>query len=323
MTPSPEPTLTPTPNLLITATPTPSPTPTLSPTPTPDPYMDLYIDSLASRKYGGGVIQDAGNLNSVEGSFTRKLFKYRSEGLDLYGYINIPVGDGPFPVVVMLHGYIEPDEYATLDYSTRYADALAGSGFIVLHPNLRGYAPSPIAENTFGVGDTIDVLNLISLLRNQAGSAGLLRKADPERIGLWGHSMGGSIALRVLIIDRNIDAALLYASIHSDEKFNLSHFTDDGRGNDKPFAPDSALVKISPASYLEQINAPISIHHGSADTVVPVKWSTALYDRLEELDKNAECNIYSDQPHTFQNSGDTEFIANMLTFFKDQLMSSE
>jgi fermentation-respiration switch protein FrsA (DUF1100 family) len=322
VTPSLEPTLTPTLNLLMTLTPTLSPTATLSPTPTSDPYQNYYINTLAERKYGGGVIQDVGDLNSV-GEFTRKLFKYRSEGLDLYGFIDIPLGDGPFPVIVMLHGYVPPDEYATLDYSTRYADALAENGFIVVHPNLRGYAPSADGENQLGIGDTLDILNLISLLRSQAGTSGFLQNANADNLGLWGHSMGGGIVQRVLVVDRNISAALLYASISADETLNLAHFDDDGRGNEKEYFPREALDLISPLNYLDRIDAPVSIQHGEADTVVPVEWSRDLCEKLEDLQLAPECTFYPDQPHTFQNSADTQLINHMVAFFQRYLLPEE
>jgi dienelactone hydrolase len=320
LTPSPTATFTPTPTATATMTPLPSQTPT--PTATLDPYQDLYISSLVERKYGGGLIQDAGDLNSA-GNFIRKLFKYRSEGLDMYGFIDIPFGKGPFPVIVMLHGYVDPDEYSTLDYSTRYADALAEDGYIVVHPNLRGYAPSAKGDNFLGIGDTVDVLNLISLLRSQAGSPGFLQKADPERLGLWGHSMGGGIVQRVLIVDPDIRAALLYASVSADEALNLAHFDDDGRGNKKQRIPQEALTLISPVYFLDKINVPLSIQHGEADTVVPVEWSQDLCDKLDELGKDVQCTYYPKQPHTFQNSGDTQLIAHTLDFFDTYLKPAE
>jgi len=307
---------TPTPTMTIepTLTPTATVNPLVTLTPTPDPFLDLYLDSLILRNYGGGVLQDKGDLNGAEG-FSRKLFKYRSGGLDLYGFINIPERDGPFPVIILVHGYVDPGKYNTLDYSTRYADALAKEGFITLHPNLRGYAPSQNGENILGVGDTIDVLNLLALVRQQSGSAGLLEKADGGRIGLWGHSMGGGIVMRALIIDQEIKAGLLYASIHSNEEFNLSHFEKDGRGNIKLIAPASSLAKISPSSYLNEITVPISIHHGGLDDVVPVGWSRDLCEALDSLGKDVQCREYPDQPHTFQKVGDTTFMDNMIAFF--------
>ena len=293
--------------------------PTLTPSPTPDLFSEMYIEALTARTYGGGVLEDLGQLPANSSGFSRRLFRFRSDGLNMFGFINVPKGEGPFPLIFMFHGYVDPKEYATLDYSVRYADALADAGYIVLHPNLRGYAPSPQANNSLGVGDTIDALNLIALVRQQAGTDGLLKTADKERIGLWGHSMGGGIVMRVLVIDKDIDAALVYASIHADETENLAHFDEDGRGYDKPAVSAETLEKLSPLNYLERITAPVSIHHGEKDAVVPPDWSVFLCSFLKELKKNAECQEYPGQPHTFQNSGDTLFIANTVIFYNEYL----
>ena len=309
-----------TPTATSTIAPTVTPTATINPlvtlTPTPDPFMDLYLESLKLRNYGGGVLQYEGNLYGADG-FSRKLFKYRSEGLDLYGFINIPDGDGPFPIIVLLHGHVDREGYYMLDYSMRYADALAKAGYIAIHPNLRGYAPSQNGENILGIGDTVDVLNLLELVRQQSGSAGLLEKADGDRIGLWGHSMGGGIVMRMLIVDPEISAGLLYATIHSNEEFNLSHFEEDGRGNEKVIAPASSLAKMSPSNYLSEITAPISIHHGDLDDVVPIKWSRDLCETLTNMGKEVQCREYLDQTHTFQDNGDTNFINSMIDFFDE------
>jgi dienelactone hydrolase len=315
------PTVTPIPTFTPTVTPTPkfttTPLPTI--TPTPNPYVSYTIDALSARSYGGGVIQTDGTLTNG-GSFTRYVFKYRSEGLELYGFLNVPDGEGPFPVIVLLHGYIDPAEYSMLDYSTRYADALAETGYIVLHPNLRGYGASDDAYDPVGIGDTIDTLNLLALIRTQAGTAGPLEKADGERIGIWGHSMGGGIVLRVLEIDKEIDAAVLYAPINADEKINLEYFdTDDGRGNSAIQTTDEVLSTLSASTYLDRITAPLSIHHGEADKVVPLVWSDQLCTDLGILQKEVYCYFYENQPHTFQNSGDTLFIQRMIDFFDQKL----
>jgi dienelactone hydrolase len=132
----------------------------------------------------------------------------------------LPRGEGPFPVVLVLHGYIEPEEYETLAYTTRYADALAAEGFLVLHPNYRNYPPSDPGPNYFRVGYAVDVLNLIALIENQAGQTGPLENADSESIGLFGHSMGGGISLRVLASQAPVQAAVLYGSMNADEQLN-------------------------------------------------------------------------------------------------------
>lgn len=313
-TSTPIPTATPTATLTPQFTTTPLPTIT----PTPNPFALYTIDALSKRNYGGGVLQIEGTIANGN-SFSRYIFKYRSEGLDLYGFMNVPAGEGPFPVIVLLHGYIDPAQFSMLAYSTRYADALAEAGYVVLHPNLRGYGASEAGYNPVGIGDTIDTLNLLELIRDQAGVAGPLAKADGERIGIWGHSMGGGIVLRVLEIDDQIDAAVLYASISADEKENLDHFELDGRGNFKLQTTDQVLQTLSPSTYLDRINTPLSIHHGEADIVVPLDWSRKLCTNLGTLQKEAYCYFYEEQPHTFQNSGDTLFIQRTIDFF-DQIL---
>jgi dienelactone hydrolase len=74
--------------------------------------------------------------------FSRYYITYTSDGLTIHGFVDVPHGDGPFPVVIALHGYIPASEYETLDYSTRYADSIARKGYIVLHPNMRNFPPS-------------------------------------------------------------------------------------------------------------------------------------------------------------------------------------
>jgi hypothetical protein len=68
------------------------------------------------------------------------------------------------------------------------------------HPNLRGYQPSDDGDNLFRVGIAADVLNLITLIQTQSGGTDPLQNANPNLIGLWGHSMGGGLSTRVLTI---------------------------------------------------------------------------------------------------------------------------
>ena len=125
---------------LPSATPTPRPTLTFTPapaiTPTPDPYAGLTIADLRARDYGGGELQMESTLE-VTNAFTRTLIYYLSDGLTIYSFMNVPQGQGPFPVALVLHGYIPPERYYTVAYTARYADALARAGYLVIHPNLR------------------------------------------------------------------------------------------------------------------------------------------------------------------------------------------
>lgn len=295
----------------------PSPTRTPRPTATPDPYAALSINALRARSYGGGEVFA---LETMEANsyFTRTLIAYPSDELSIFGFMDVPVGTGPFPVVIAIHGYIDPTIYTTLDYTTKYADSLARAGFLVLHPNLRGYRPSDSGDNLFRVGMAIDVLNLIALVKEQGGKPGALAKANPAAIGLWGHSMGGGIATRVMTVSPDVDAVVLYAAMSGDEKLNytaIDRWTDSMLGQEELQAPESAFERISPVNFLQYVRAAVSVHQGLHDELVPPAWASSLCSQLKALEKPLECFTYPSQKHTFSGADDTLFKDRVIDFF--------
>ena len=315
LTSTPWPTLTPIP----TATQTATALPTLSPT--PDPYFAYTNEYLRSRAYGGGQIEFVEVLGQNL-YFTRYLIRYPSDGLNIYGFANIPNDAEKHPVIIALHGYIDPAAYNTLDYTTHYADALASAGYVVFHPNLRGYLPSDDGDNLFRVGMATDVLNLIALIQTQSGGSDLLQNADPNFIGLWGHSMGGGITTRVLTVTDDVKAAVLYGSMSGDEQKNyeaIKQWSGSTRGLDELNIPIEALSRISSMYYFQNITAAVSIHHGTADQLVPLNWSEVTCEQLRTIGRNVECLYYEGMPHTFYGQGDEQFIQNTVRFFNQYL----
>ena len=252
-----------------------------------------------------------------DAKFTRYLISYPSDGLKIYGFIDVPLASGKFPVVVALHGHINLDVYRTMDYSSRYADLIARDGYIVIHPNLRNYPPSDNGPDQFYAGSADDVLNLIAIVRKQAGAPGFLGKADAARIGIWGHSMGGGIALRVITLDPGIRAAVLYGAVTGN--LALRRFGFNGANQVYAQGHPEEIQLISPSSHYGEIQAAVSIHHGLSDTTVPPQWSKDMCSQMTDLGKNVECFFYVDAPHTF--SGETEQLFNQRTvdFFNKYL----
>jgi uncharacterized protein len=311
----------------VTVPPTPRPTGTAATplpvyTPTPDLYDRFTIAHLSSRSYGGGEIQ-VHEILEEDLAFTRYLFSYPSDGLRIYGFLNIPKQEAySYPVVIALHGYIDPAAYNTLDYTTPYADILARAGYIVFHPNLRGYYPSDDGPNLFRVGMAVDVLNLIALIKEQAGSPGPLEAAQADGFGLWGHSMGGGISLRVTTLSPDIRVAVLYGAMSGDEKRNyeaIAGWSGYERGLEELGVPESELARISPAYHLDRINAVISIHHGEQDQVVPLEWSWELYQQLSDLGKQVEYAAYPGQLHTFNAYGRELFMQRVIELLDREL----
>ncbi|MDP2964858.1 MAG: dienelactone hydrolase family protein [Pelolinea sp.] len=267
-------------------------------TASPDAASLYSLEALASREYGQGELTIEYPWHN-EKEFTRYYITYDSDGLIIHGFVNIPKGKGPFPVVIALHGYISASEYETLDYSTRYADAIAQNGYIVLHPNMRNFPPSdsPGRIRDFQAGYVIDVLNLLAYVRKEAGQKGsLFENADLSRMGIWGHSLGGGVALRVTNLVPEIKAAVLYGAVSQ-------RYTNDSAGFN--------------VYDLTATDAAFSVHHGTADTTIDVSWSKRLCEQFEEAGREHECFFYEDAPHTFlrQGNDDPLLIRRTVDFF--------
>lgn len=298
------------------ATSMPTSTPTI--TPTPNPYAGYTIADLRARSYGEGALQII-EVMDEQPHFTRYLITYPSDGLTIYGFMNVPKNvAGPLPVVLLLHGFVNPSEYSIKGYTTSQADFLADAGYLVIHPNYRNYPPSDVGENPLRIGFAIDILNLIALVQKQGGQVGALQLADAHNINLWGHSMGGGIALRVLVVNHDIRAAVLYGAMSADEYQNyqkIFEWTDGRSGQEELAIPAVEMDQIAPVNYLESITAAVSIHHGTADTQVPFSWSVDLCDRLRALGKTVTCYTYTNQPHYFWGEQDTLFQQRVLDSF--------
>jgi len=263
----------------------------------PNPFS---LEALQARSYGEGEITIVKKWEVLQ-DFTRYYITYPSDGLTIHGFVNIPNGQGPFPVVIALHGYIPASEYTTRDYSTRYADSIASRGYIVLHPNLRNFPPSDSVPRTrdYHSGYVIDVLNLLELVRKEASQTSresIFQNADFARIGVWGHSLGGGVALRLAGMLPEIKAVVLYAAV-------TQRYTNASAG---------FTVFNLPAS-----QAAFSLHHGEQDDTVAPSGTRVLYEQLQQMEKQVEYFSYPEQPHTFYRLGEADplFIRRANDFF--------
>jgi len=311
----------------------PSPT-AASPSPTAEPYPELAgftIEGLRARTYGGGQIEILRALGEGDG-FTRFLFAYPSDGLRITGVLSRPRGEGPFPVVILNHGYYPLDAYVSGNGSQRAADYLAARGFLALAPDFRSHAGSDDAPNVFRAGHVIDTLNLIPL-------AQALPEAKPGRVLMWGHSNGGAITAKAIAASDQIAAALVYApassNIVEDYQFRQERWArragqPPGRRQgvidrleiEFPVSPEQApdlYERLSPLNYARYVSARTLIIWGDRDETVPRKWPEDLYNALVAAGKPAEFVVYPGQPHSFDANGNAAYLARMADFFTGAL----
>jgi dipeptidyl aminopeptidase/acylaminoacyl peptidase len=311
------------PAALPTATTAARPTPTaislaLLPTRTVEPYDQYTIDYLRKRTYGGGKIEILNKLAETD-LYTSYSIRYPSDGLNIYGFVNVPKGDGPFPVIIPIHGYAAYGGYDVFDITDDFADILAENQYVVVHPGLRNQPPSDSGDNLLRVGMTVDVMNLIALLKDKANLPAELAGANPDLMGLWGYSLGGEVALRVLTLSPDIKATILYSSLSGNTELNsrqLSEVSQDPQFQQDFQVPLELMSQISPMNYYHYIKSAVQIHHGLDDKTAPISWAVETCSFLKSAGVSVQCIYYPGADHVFRRHDFENVLASALDFYR-------
>jgi len=299
------------------------------------PNSPLNIAYMRSQTYPGSNIKIEQTL-PVGSNYNRYIASFTSGGLKEYAYLTIPKTtkpNGGFPVIIFNHGYQIPELYTPDGNYIAYMDALAKQGYIIFKPDYRGNGKSQGAPGStyFSPNYTIDDLNAISSIKNYPS-------ANPKKIGIWGHSMGGNITLRVSEISPDIKAAVIWSGVVGDYNDIIYNWQD--KVPYKPAAEDLYLRNlglsemlaaegtptqnptfwnsIDPFYNVNFITAPIQIHVGGGDEQVPSSFSINLYNQIKSQGKYAEYYSYPDANHDIE-QGYSLAMQRTIAFFNKYL----
>lgn len=133
----------------------------------------------------------------------------------LPGTLTLPVGEGSFPAVVLVHGSGPNDRDETIGPNKVFKDlawGLASRGIAVLRYDKRTYVhtdkfDAKLTSQLTVQEETIDdALAALALLRSRS-------EVDPKRVYLLGHSLGATLAPRIAAQDEKLAGIILLAGI--------------------------------------------------------------------------------------------------------------
>jgi len=327
--PSDTPVFTATPTLVPTSTETATNTPTLTPTATPTLHP-MMIEAMRQRTFPGSEITIEKELDPGV-NYRRYYASYLSDGLKIYALLTVPNGQAPatgWPVIIFNHGYIPPAQYRTTERYIAYVDNLARNGYIVFRSDYRGNDQSEgVALGAYGdSGYVDDVLNAVASMKR-------FPQADPDRIGMWGHSMGGYITLRSMVISKDIKAGVIWAGVVAPypdifargprpTPVGATPFPGGGRGWRSSWALLYGSPEENPAfwngisanSFLADISGPLQLHHATTDEEVPYAASQKLYQEMKDAGKEVEFYTYEGDNHNLAGFF-TQAMSRTIQFF--------
>ena len=277
-----------------------------------EPVRAISVPGLAEQRHRGDRLR-LGAVREQTADYTSYDVTYRTrsttgpdrqgeESYTLSGVLNVPTGRGPFPAVVLAHGYIDPAVYVRGQGMTRERGYLAGRGYVALHVDYRNHAESdddPDYLTRMRLGYTADVIAAVKALRASRDVP-----VDDDRVALMGRSMGGGVILKALVAEPGlVQAAAPWASVSSIEGDNFRQFMDepgDVRGQEVVAA--HGLPRESPRfwrenssrPYFDQITEPVLMVHGRFDDTCPPPWATGTQRALVAAGVDSQLEWYDD-----------------------------
>jgi len=303
----------------------------------------LSIDYMRQQRYPGSEIVIEETL-AAGSNYSRYIASYKSDGLKIYALLTVPMGQRPttgWPVVIFNHGYIPPEQYQTIERYIAYTDAFSANGYIVFKSDYRGHGNSEGSPEGayYSPAYTVDVLNAVASIKKYPD-------ADPTRLGMWGHSMGGTVTLRSMVVTGDIKAGVIWAGVVADyqDLTNNWHHPDIG-SSPRPFVPsqrEQAIRRpgrqqlidkygdfnknpafwnsIAPINFVKDISGPLQLDHGTADEEVPFLFSQRLDEAMKKAGKPVEFYTYEGDDHNI--SGNLDLVLQRSVDFFDRYLKN-
>jgi dipeptidyl aminopeptidase/acylaminoacyl peptidase len=212
-----------------------------------------------------------------------------------------PDGDGPFPVVVMVHGGPESQFLpAFLPSYTPLQQHLVSRGYAVAAPNVRG---------STGYGKRYEHLDDVRLRLDSVRDLASLHdwlaerpRMDADRAVLYGRSYGGYMVLAGLAFQPERWAAGIECVGISNFVTFLENTAAWRRAVREPEYGSlerdrDFLLDASPITHVDRIRAPLFIQHGANDPRVPLSETEQIHRVLTEKGIRCELLVHEDEGH--------------------------
>ena len=237
--------------------------------------------------------------------------KYKArDGVEIPGYITVPHGEPPFPLIVMPHGGPFVPEWVGYD---EWGQVLANNGYLVLQPQYRGsqnygmeFYLSAFADGGQGGYKMQDDKDDGALYLVERGLA------DPDRMAMFGWSYGGYAALVAASRTPQIYQCVVAGAAVSDPLMQVNYYRYQLRGAQANEQLNMWDDSISPLKEAEKVNVPMLIIHGSVDQRVPPEHARKYMDVLDRYQKDYEFVELAGADHFY----DTLFFNHQLELYE-------
>lgn len=221
------------------------------------------------------------------------------DGYEVHGWVATPSGDGPHPVLLLIHG----GPFAA--YEPTFFDEVqtyAGAGYAVVFCNPRGSASygqehGRAIVGGFGRRDAADILAFLE------GALAEHPELDGSRVGVMGGSYGGYMTAWLTTQDHRWAGAIVERGFLDPVSFTGS--SDIGwffGGKYLGEEPDLVAAQ-SPMAHIDEVTTPTLVIHSEQDWRCPVEQGQRWYVGLKRRGVPTELLLFPGEGHELSRSG--------------------
>ena len=221
------------------------------------------------------------------------------DGHPVHGWVLTPAGDGPHPVLLVIHG--GPFAQYTVGFFDE-AQVYADAGYAVVMCNPRGSAGygeehGRAVRHAMGTVDMTDVLDFLD------GAIAANPSFDGSRVGIMGGSYGGYLTAWTIAHEHRFAGAIVERGFLDPEGFVGtsdigSFFGDEYVGTDA-----AAIARQSPQAVVGQVRTPTFVVHSAEDLRCPLSQGERYYAALKRGGVETELLIFPGENHELSRSG--------------------
>jgi dipeptidyl aminopeptidase/acylaminoacyl peptidase len=228
--------------------------------------------------------------------------EWKSDAFDVQGWLIYPLAYDPaktYPMVTIVHG--GPSAQSVPSFGNRNVSALASRGYFVFEPNFRGsfgQGEAFTAANVkdFGYGDWRDDLSGIDAALKAA-------PIDPNRLGLFGWSYGGYMAMWAETQTTRFKAIVAGAGVASWQSYYGQNKIDRWMipfFGASVYDDPAVYAKSSPMTFIKGSKTPVLILQGERDEEVPAPQAFEFWHAMRALGVPVQLRVYADEGHSPQ-----------------------
>ena len=224
--------------------------------------------------------------------------------------------EGKHPVIVFTYGGPHAQIVTDSWYGNRglLMQHWVNKGYVVFTvdnrgSNYRGKAFEEPIYKKMGSIEVDDQVEGVKFLRT-------LPFVDADRIGVYGHSYGGYMALMTMFKAGEYFKAGVSGAPVTDWLLYDTHYTERYMGNPKEVPQAYEASSVFP--YAKNLNGPLLIYHGMADDNVLYKHSTKLYKHLQDMALTFEVMDYPGKKHSIRGKNTGIHLYKTITSFFDR-----